>query len=39
MQMADDVKTGKVQTYPLEETMSHLKDLVGDMIDDVTEEE
>lgn len=34
LQMSDDVKTGKVETYSLEETMEHLKDLVGDMIDD-----
>lgn len=39
LQMSDDVKTGKVETYSLEETMSRLKDLVGDMIDDVDLEE
>ena len=35
MQMADDVATGKVKTYPMDEVMDRMKDLVGDMIDDV----
>ena len=39
LQMCDDVKTGKVETYSLEDTMGRLKDIVGDMIDDVDLEE
>lgn len=39
MQMSADVDSGKVKTYSLEEVMSDLKDLVGDMIDDVDLEE
>jgi hypothetical protein len=35
MQMADDVETGKVKTYPMDEVMDRVKNLVGDMIDDV----
>ena len=35
MQMADDVETGKVKTYPLtEDFFDRMKDLVGDMIDE-----
>ena len=34
LQLSDDVETGKVETYSLEETMSRLKDLVGDMEED-----
>lgn len=34
MQMADDVKTGKVKTYPMTKDMfDKLDDLVGDMIE------
>lgn len=35
LQMSDDVKTGKVKTYPMDEVFDRLEDLVGDMIDDV----
>ena len=42
-QMVDDIDSGKVKTYPLEDVMKELDDLVGDLIDnvdlDVTEEE
>lgn len=38
LQMSDDVKTGKVKTYSLEEVMSDLKDLVGDIIDEDLED-
>ena len=42
-QMIDDIDSGKVKTYPLEDVMKELDDLVGDLIDtvdlDVTEEE
>ena len=35
MQMADDVETGKVKTYPLtEDLFDRMKDLVGDLIDE-----
>lgn len=35
MQMADDVKSGKVKTYPLTEDMiDKLDELIGDLIDD-----
>ena len=35
MQMADDVESGKVKTYPLtEDLFDRMKDLVGDMIDE-----
>lgn len=34
LQMSDDVKTGKVKTYPMDDVMKRLEDLVGDMIDD-----
>jgi hypothetical protein len=35
MQMADDVKSGKVKTYPLtEDLFDRMKDLVGDLIDE-----
>jgi hypothetical protein len=34
MQMADDVETGKVKTYPMDEVMDRVKNLVGDLIDD-----
>ena len=35
LQMADDVDTGKVKTYPLtEDFFDRMKDLVGDLIDD-----
>jgi hypothetical protein len=35
MQMADDVETGKVKTYPLTQDMfDKLDDLVGDLIED-----
>ena len=35
MQMADDVETGKVKTYPMDENViERLQDLVGDMIDE-----
>jgi hypothetical protein len=35
MQMADDVKTGKVKTVPFtKEMFDKLDDLVGDMIDE-----
>jgi hypothetical protein len=40
MQMAEDVATGKVKTVPFTKDMfDELDDLVGDLIDDVTEEE
>jgi hypothetical protein len=36
LQMAEDVDTGKVKTYPLtEDFFDRMKDLVGDLIDDV----
>jgi hypothetical protein len=42
-QMVDDIDSGKVKTYPLEDVMKELDDLVGDLIDnvdlDVSEEE
>jgi hypothetical protein len=31
LQMADDVKTGKVETIPMDDVMKRLEDLVGDM--------
>jgi hypothetical protein len=31
MQMADDVMTGKVKTYPMEDVMAELKDLIDDV--------
>ena len=31
MQMADDVMTGKVKTYPMEDVLAELKDLIGDV--------
>ena len=35
IQMADDVKTGKVKTYPLTQDMfDKLDDLVGDLIEE-----
>ena len=35
MQMADDVESGKVKTYPLtEDLFDRMKDLVGDLIDE-----
>jgi len=34
MQMADDVETGKIKTYPMDEVMDRVKNLVGDLIDD-----
>ena len=35
MQMADDVETGKVKTYPIDEGyFDRMKDLVGDLIDE-----
>lgn len=34
LQMSHDVKTGKVKTYPMDDVMKRLEDLVGDMIDD-----
>jgi hypothetical protein len=39
LQLSDDVRTGKEKVIPMDEVMGRLKDLVGDMIDDVTEEE
>jgi len=30
MQMVDDVDTGKVKTYPMEDVMSELKELLGE---------
>ena len=34
MQMADDVETGKVKTYPLtEDFFDRMKDLVGDLVE------
>ena len=38
-QMVEDIDTGKVKTYPLEDVMKELDDLVGDMIDNVDLEE
>ena len=36
LQMVDDIDTGKVKTYPLtEDFFDRMKDLVGDLIDDV----
>lgn len=29
MQMADDVQTGKVKTYPIEDVMKELQELIG----------
>jgi hypothetical protein len=29
--MADDVMTGKVKTYPMEDVLAELKDLIGDV--------
>jgi hypothetical protein len=35
MQMADDMESGKVKTYPLtEDLFDRMKDLVGDLIDE-----
>jgi len=31
MQMVDDIETGKVKTYPMEDVMKKLEDLVGDV--------
>jgi len=31
MQMVDDIETGKVKTYPREDVMKELEDLVGDV--------
>ncbi len=31
MQMMDDVETGKVKTYPMEDVMKELEDLVGNI--------
>ena len=40
LQMAEDVDTGKVKTYPLtEDFFDRMKDLVGDLIDDDEEED
>jgi hypothetical protein len=40
MQMADDVATGKVKTFPFTKDMfDKLNDLVGDLIDDELEED
>ena len=40
LQMADDVDTGKVKTYPLtEDFFDRMKALVGDLIDDELEED
>jgi len=33
MQMADDIETGKVKTYPMEDVMAELKDLIDDVED------
>jgi hypothetical protein len=33
LQMCADVDSGKVKTYPMDEVMSKLKNLVGDMVD------
>ena len=33
-QLADDVQTGKVKTYPLDEVFDRMKDLVGDLLED-----
>jgi len=30
MQMVDDVETGKVKTYPMEDVMTELKELLGE---------
>ena len=39
LQMADDVKTGKVETIPMEDVMDRMKDLVDGMeLDDESEE-
>ncbi len=35
LQMSNDVKTGKVEIIPMDEVMDRVKNLVGDMIDDV----
>jgi len=32
MQMADDIETGKVKTYPMEDVMAELKDLIDDEV-------
>ncbi len=34
-QMVDDIESGKVKTYPLDEVMDRMKELVGDIIDTV----
>ena len=31
LQMMDDIDTGKVKTYPMEDVMKELEDLVGDI--------
>jgi hypothetical protein len=31
LQMADDIDTGKVETYPMEDVMKELEELVGDI--------
>jgi hypothetical protein len=36
MQMVDDVDTGKVKTYPMEDVMSELKELLGEEDDEDT---
>ena len=30
MQMVDDIETGKVKTYPMEDVMAELKELLGE---------
>jgi hypothetical protein len=31
MEMSEDVRTGKVKTYPMEDVLAELKDLIGDV--------
>jgi hypothetical protein len=31
LQMVDDIDTGKVKTYPMEDVLAELKDLIGDV--------
>jgi len=37
LQMVDDIDTGKVKTYPMEDVMDRVKDLVGDIKVDLDE--
>jgi len=38
LQMVDDIDTGKVKTYPMDEVMDRVKELVGDVEVDLDEE-